>query len=130
MARKLCDLQIPRSSARSGFPVQTLASGANKRSPAHDAAGSARRIDQVAAGFAVFLVFDFVLRAGAGAMLMGSPEGAAAVGSGPALNKRRHSGESCDLFWIMQAVMRSTSGIKAPQSRMASGWQACCSSAV
>src|SRR6185437_10592098 len=110
--------------------MQTAAPGANKRSPAHEMAGSARATDQVASGFADFLtfvlafVFDFAFRVGAGVMFMGSPEGVAAVGSGPALKKRRHSGESCDLFWIMHAVMRSTSGMKAPQSRMASGWQA------
>ena len=38
---------------------------------------------------------------------------------------RRHCGDNCDFFWIMQAVMRLTSGMKLPQSRMASGVQAC-----
>jgi len=51
-------------------------------------------------------------------------------GSAPARKYTRQPGESCDLFWIMQAVMRSTSGTYAPHSRIASGVQACCCSGV
>lgn len=50
--------------------------------------------------------------------------------SGPGRKKRRHSGESWDFFWIMHAVMRSTSGMKLPHSRNASGVQACSCSGV
>ena len=70
---------------------------------------------QVAAGLAGFLGFRGLtltgLRAAVGLMLSGlpAPPGeTSAAGSG--LKYARHSGESCDLFWIMQTVMRSTSG--------------------
>lgn len=64
----------------------------------------------------------------AGLACVGSPAGALAVGAGP--NTLRHSGESCDWFRIMQAVMRSMSGISDPQRRNASPVQYCCCSAV
>jgi hypothetical protein len=48
----------------------------------------------------------------------------------PDRKKTRHCGESCDFFWIMQAVMASTFGTNSPHSRIASGWQACCCSGV
>jgi hypothetical protein len=67
-------------------------------------------------------------RADAGLAFAGSPEGALALGGGP--KTLRHSGESCDLLRIMQAVMRSTSGISDPQRRSASPVQYCCCSAV
>ena len=51
-----------------------------------------------------------------------------ALGSGS--KNTRHCGDSCCLFRAMQAVMRSTSGISGPQSRIASGLQACCCSSV
>src|SRR3954453_11689072 len=72
------------------------------------------------------------LRGVAGLIAIGPPAGAAAasVGWGPDLKNARHSGESCDLLRIMHAVTRSTSGISGPQSRNASGLQACCCSGV
>ena len=84
---------------------------ANKRSPAREPAGPSAR-DQVAVGFGFFLAFGFF--ATAGLMLTGLRAGRAAAASpaaGSWRKKRPHSGESCDLFWIMQAVIRSTSGI-------------------
>src|SRR5436305_739322 len=67
-----------------------------------------------------------------GAMLVGLPArgAAASPGSGPGRKNGRHCGESCDFFWIMQAVMASTLGTNSPHSRIASGVQACCSSGV
>jgi hypothetical protein len=53
----------------------------------------------------------------------------AATGSGD-LKYTRHWGLSSDFFLIMQAVMRSTSGIASPQRRNASGVHACCCSGV
>ena len=103
---------------------------------------------QVAAGFLGLLGFALVdlalldlarvdlaleaLRGVAGAIAIGRPAGAAeaSLGSGPALKNARHSGESCDLLRTMHAVTRSTSGISGPQSRIASGVQACCCSGV
>jgi len=77
-----------------------------------------RLANQVASGFTVFLafVFDFRVVVAPGLTLMGLPARAAggataSSGSGPPWKNLRHSGESCDLFSIMQAVMRSTSGI-------------------
>lgn len=67
---------------------------------------------QVEVGFAFFLAFGFF--AATGLMLTGLRTGraeAASPGAGPRRKKRPHSGESCDLFWIMQAVIRSTSGM-------------------
>src|SRR4051794_35589910 len=63
-------------------------------------------------------------------MLVGLPaRGAAAMpGSGPGRKNARHCGESCDFFWIMQAGMAATVGTKSPDSRIASGVQACWSS--
>jgi len=63
----------------------------------------------------------------AGLTFAGSP-GALADGAGP--KTLRHSGDNCDLFRIMQAVIRSTSGISDPQRRNASPLQYCCCSAV
>jgi len=53
----------------------------------------------------------------------------AATGSGD-LKYTRQPGLSSDLFLIMQAVTRSTSGIASPHRRNASGEHACCSSGV
>jgi hypothetical protein len=65
-------------------------------------------------------------RAVAGLMPSGLPAAAgAAVASGSGLKNARHPGVNWDLFLIMQAVTRSTSAISAPQSRNASGLQAC-----
>lgn len=88
--------------------------------------------DQVAPGLAGFLgVRSLALTpflAFAGLMLSRFPA-ATGVGSG-SLKNARHPGVSWDLFLIMQAVMRSTSGISALQSRNASALQACCCSSV
>jgi hypothetical protein len=65
-----------------------------------------------------------VMRTGLRAIVTG-----AASGSGD-LKYTRHWGLSSDLFLIMHAVMRSTSGIASPQRRNASGLHACCSSGV
>jgi hypothetical protein len=91
--------------------------------------------DQVSPGLAGFLDLDGFALAGfrglAGLMLSGLPAAAgAAVASGSGLKNARHTGVNCDLFLIMQAVTRSTSGISAPQSRNASGLQACSCSGV
>jgi hypothetical protein len=88
-----------------------------------------------AAGFAGFFFRGFAptaLRGVAGRITIGRPADLAETspGSGPALNCARQGGESCDLFLIMQAVMRSTSGMSALQRRNASPVQACCCSAV
>lgn len=89
---------------------------------------------QVPAGLAGFFDRFALALAGflwAGAMLTGLPTGlAAATGSGSGLKCARHPGDSRALFWIMHAVMRSTSGMKAPQSDIASPVQACCCSGV
>jgi hypothetical protein len=95
---------------------------------------------QVAAGLAGFLGFrgfaltDLALtgfREATGLMLIGLPAVAGVtIGSGSGLKYTRQPGESWDLFLIMQAVMRSTSGTNSPQSCMASPLQACCSSGV
>jgi len=90
--------------------------------------------DQVAPGLAGFLgVRGLALTpfpALAGLMLSGFPAATGvAAASGP-LKNARHPGVSWDLFLIMQAVMRSTSGISALQSRNASALQACCCSSV
>jgi hypothetical protein len=82
--------------------------------------------DQVSPGFAGFLDLDgFALagfRALAGLMLSGLPAAAgAAVASGSGLKNARHTGVNCDLFLIMQAVTRSTSGISAPQAETRPG---------
>jgi len=68
----------------------------------------------------------------AGLMLRGLPE-ATGVTTGAAsgsLKYTRQPGVSCDLFLIMQAVTRSTSGISGPQRRNASPLHACSSSWV
>ena len=64
------------------------------------------------AGFLGFFALA-ALRGAVGVILTGLPAGlaAAAAGSGPGLKCARQPGESRALFWIMQAVMRSTSGI-------------------
>lgn len=88
---------------------------------------------QDAAGLASFLGFRGLtltgLRAVAGLMLSGLPrltDVTSVEGSG--LKYTRHSGLNWDFFWIMQTVMRSTSGTYSPHSRIASGVQACCCS--
>lgn len=80
-----------------------------------------------AAGF-----FFAVVEALFGAMLVGllARREAASPGSGPRRKNTAHCGESCDFLWIMQAVMASTLGTNSPQSRIASGVQACCCSGV
>jgi hypothetical protein len=88
-----------------------------------------------AAGFAGFFLRGLALtalRGVAGRIAIGPPAALAETssGSGPDLNCARHGGESCDLFLIMQAVMRSTSGMSEPHRRNASPVQACCCSAV
>ena len=102
-------------------------------SDGHCISGGAR---QFAPAFADFLglrglaLTDF--RVDAGLMLRGLPE-ATGVTSGAAsgsLKYTRQPGVSCDLFLIMQAVMRSTSGISGPQRRNASPLHACSSSWV
>ena len=90
--------------------------------------------DQVAPGLAGFLgVRGLALTpfpALAGLMLSGFPAATGvAAASGP-LKNARHPGVSWDLFLIMQAVMRSISGISGLQSRNASALQACCCSSV
>ena len=88
-----------------------------------------------AAGFAGFLLRGLALtalRGVAGRITIGRPADRAETssGSGPDLNCARQGGESCDLFLIMQAVMRSTSGMSALHRRNASLVQAFCCSAV
>jgi hypothetical protein len=68
-------------------------------------------------------------RALAGLMLSGFPAGGVTVASF-SLKNARHPGVSWDLFLIMQAVMRATSGMSAPQRRNASPLQACSCSGV
>jgi hypothetical protein len=68
-------------------------------------------------------------RAFAGLMLSGFPAGGVAAASF-SLKNVRHPGVSWDLFLIMQAVMRATSGMSAPQRRNASPLQACSCSGV
>src|ERR1700687_4417055 len=108
-------------------------SSANKPSPkSREPQGGQARRGQVSPGLAAFLGWRGCaltgFRALAGLMLSGLP--AATADSGSGLKNARHPGVSCDLFLIMQAVTRSTSGISALQSRNASGLQACCSSSV
>ena len=67
--------------------------------------------------FALLLVLVLPVLRTTGLMSVGRPS-APSPGSGPARKNRRHSGESCDLFAIIQAVMRSTSGTKLPHNRM------------
>ncbi len=90
--------------------------------------------DQVAPGLAGFLgvrgLAPMPFPALAGLMLSGFPAATGvAAASGP-LKNARHPGVSWDLFLIMQAVMRSTSGMSALQRRNASALQACCCSSV
>jgi hypothetical protein len=70
-------------------------------------AGSA----QAPVGFAGFFVFGFFFFATAGLMPKGLPAGRAVASLPSGRKKRRHSGESCERFWTMQAVIRSTSGM-------------------
>ena len=65
-----------------------------------------------------------------GLMLIGLPTLTGVAEASGSLKKARQPGVSCDLFWIMQTVMRSTSGTKAPQTRIASPLQACSCSGV
>jgi hypothetical protein len=66
-----------------------------------------------------------------GLMLRGLPPTRLTSDSGSdGLKNTRQSGESWDLFRIMQTVTRSTSGISELQRRNASPLQACCSSWV
>jgi hypothetical protein len=66
----------------------------------------------------------------AGLMLRGRPAAGEISGSASDLKWIRHPGDSWDLFLIMQAVTRSTSGMSTPQSLNASSLQACCCSGV
>src|SRR6266567_1281431 len=90
--------------------------------------------DQVAPGFAGFLGLRRLALTGfcelAGLMLSGLPAAAGVAADSDSLKNARHPGVSWDLFLIMQAVMRSTSGMSALQSRNASALQACCCSSV
>ena len=93
-------------------------------------------LDQVAlAGLAGFFGFFGLtltgFRAATGVMRTGlcAVTARAATGSGD-LKYTRQPGLSSDLFLIMQAVTRSTSGMASPQRRNASGLHACCSSGV
>src|SRR5437667_3287070 len=90
--------------------------------------------DQVAPGFAGFLGLRGLTLTGfcelAGPMLSGLPAAAGVAADSDSLKNARHPGVSWDLFLIMQAVMRSTSGISALQRRNASPLQACCCSSV
>src|SRR5438034_228471 len=85
--------------------------------------------DHVAPGFAGFFGLRGLALTGfcepAGLMLSGPPAAAGVAVDSDSLKCARHPGVSWDLFLIMQAVMRSTSGISAPQSRNASPLQAC-----
>jgi hypothetical protein len=89
---------------------------------------------QVAAGFAGFFGLRGLaltgFRGDAGLMVSGRPAATGVTSGAGSLKNTRHSGESCDLLRIMQAVMRSTSGISGPQSLKASLLQAACSSWV
>src|ERR1700737_3671591 len=73
-------------------------------------------------------------REDAGLMLRGLPEATGVTAGAPSgsddLKYTRQPGVSCDLFLIMQAVTRSTSGMSAPQRRNASPLHACSSSWV
>src|SRR5664279_456928 len=82
----------------------------------HGASDASRVGRQVAAGLTGFLGFRGLtltgLRAAAGLMLRGLPtltDVRSVAGSGR--KNARQPGESWDLFWIMQTVMRSTSGM-------------------
>jgi hypothetical protein len=90
--------------------------------------------DQVSPGLAGFLgVRGLALapfRALAGLMLSGFPAATGVTADSDSLKNARHPGVSWDLFLTMQAVMRSTSGMSAPQSLNASALQACCCSSV
>jgi hypothetical protein len=76
-----------------------------------------------------FLDF-FGFREFSGLMLIGLPTLTAVASASGDLKNSRQPGLSCDLFWIMQTVIRSTSGTNAPQSRIASPLQACSCSGV
>jgi hypothetical protein len=93
---------------------------------------------QVWPGFAGFLGLRGLALTGfredAGLMLRGLPEATGVSAGAPSgsddLKYTRQPGVSCDLFLIMQAVTRSTSGMSAPQRRNASPLHACSSSWV
>src|SRR5216684_3126348 len=77
-----------------------------------------------------FLVFLTGFLESSGLMLIGLPALTGVAAASESLKKTRQGGLSCDLFWIMQTVMRSTSGTNAPQMRIASPLQACSCSGV
>ncbi len=89
---------------------------------------------QVAPGFAGFLGVRGLALTGfrefAGLMLSGLPAATGVAAASGSLKNARHPGVSWDLFLIMQAVMRSTSGMSALQRRNASPLQACSCSGV
>lgn len=99
------------------------------------AASAGRQCNGARGQLAGFLVLrDLALtdfREDAGLMLSGRPAATGAIAdSGSGLKKARQPGDSCDLFLIMQTVMRSTSGMSALQRRNASPLHACCCSGV
>jgi hypothetical protein len=89
-----------------------------------------QRRGQSSSDLAGFLVFLTGLLESSGLMLIGLPVLTGVAAASGSRKKARQGGLSCDLFWIMQTVMRSTSGTNAPQTRIASPLQACSCSGV